>query len=107
MLFKAPGRDFPGGSDNQNLPTMQELGVQSFRKILVEKEKTVSTPVFLPGEFHGQRNLADYNPWGCKELDLTEQLAFSFHECAATQCPGVSQGSKQFLVHNISSQEIK
>ena len=31
------------------------------------------TPVFLPGEFHGQRSLADYGPWGCKELDMTEQ----------------------------------
>ena len=23
-----------------------------------------STPVFLPGEFHGQRSLAGYSPWG-------------------------------------------
>ena len=30
------------------------------------------TPVFLPGEFHGQRILAGYSPWGCKELDMTE-----------------------------------
>ena len=29
-------------------------------------------------EFHGQRNLADYSPWGCKELDMTEQLSFFF-----------------------------
>ena len=27
---------------------------------------------FLPGEFHGQRNLAGYNPWGHKESDMTE-----------------------------------
>ena len=26
------------------------------------------TPVFLPGEFHGQKNLAGYSPWGHKEL---------------------------------------
>ena len=32
------------------------------------------TPVFLPGESHGQRNLAGYSPWGHKELDMTEQL---------------------------------
>ena len=32
------------------------------------------TPVFLPGKFRGQRRLAGYCPWGCKELDLTEQL---------------------------------
>ena len=31
-------------------------------------------PVFLPGEFHGQRNLKGYSPWGCKELDRTQQL---------------------------------
>ena len=30
------------------------------------------TPVFLPGKSHGQRNLADCSPWGCKELDMTE-----------------------------------
>ena len=32
------------------------------------------TPVFLPGEFHGQRNLAGYSLWGCKESDMTERL---------------------------------
>ena len=32
------------------------------------------TPIFLPGEFHGQRSLAGYSPWGCKESDTTEQL---------------------------------
>ena len=31
-------------------------------------------PVFLPGEFYGQRSLAGYSPWGHNELDLTEQL---------------------------------
>ena len=30
------------------------------------------TPVFLPGESHGQRSLAGYSPWGCKESDMTE-----------------------------------
>ena len=23
------------------------------------------TPILLPGEFHGQRSLAGYSPWGC------------------------------------------
>ena len=35
------------------------------------------TPVFLPGEFHGQRCLADYSPWGPEELDTTEWLTLS------------------------------
>ena len=30
------------------------------------------TLVFLPGEFHGQRSLAGYNPWGHTESDMTE-----------------------------------
>ena len=30
------------------------------------------TPVFLPGEFYGQRSLVGYSPWGHKELDTTE-----------------------------------
>ena len=35
------------------------------------------TPVFLPGESHGQRSLAGCSPWGCKESDTTERLHFS------------------------------
>ena len=30
------------------------------------------TPVFLPGELHGQRSLAGYSPQDCKESDMTE-----------------------------------
>ena len=33
------------------------------------------TPVFLPGESHGQRSVADYSPCGRKDLDVTEQLS--------------------------------
>ena len=32
------------------------------------------SPIFLPGEFHGQRSLAGYSTWGYKESDMTEQL---------------------------------
>ena len=37
-------------------------------------------PVFLPGEAHGQRNLAGYSPWGHKESDTTEQLSINTAE---------------------------
>ena len=30
------------------------------------------TPVFLPGESHGQRSLVGYSPWGHKESDTAE-----------------------------------
>ena len=32
------------------------------------------TPVFLPGESHGQRSLAGYSLWRCKELDTIEAI---------------------------------
>ena len=38
------------------------------------RRKWLPTPVFLSGEFHGQRSLAGYSPCGCKELDRTERL---------------------------------
>ena len=37
------------------------------------------SPVLLLGEFHGQRSLAGYSPWGHKELDVTERLTVSLH----------------------------
>ena len=38
------------------------------------------TPVFLPGEFHGQRSLASYSPGDCRESDMTEWLVYTtFH----------------------------
>ena len=36
------------------------------------RRKWQPTPVFLPGKFHGQRSLAGYSSWGCKESDMTE-----------------------------------
>ena len=31
-------------------------------------------PVFLHGEFNGQRSLVGHNPWSHKESDMIEQL---------------------------------
>ena len=38
----------------------------------VGSQETPGTPVFLPGESHGQRGLVGYSPWGHKELDTNE-----------------------------------
>ena len=43
------------------------------------------TPVFLPGEFHGQKNLAGHSPQGCKELDMTELLTDT--HTSLSNCP--------------------
>ena len=57
------------------LPTIQETWVHS---IPGSRREWQRTPVFLPGEFHGQRSLAGYSPVGGKESDITEQLTFHF-----------------------------
>ena len=36
--------------------------------------KWQTTPVFWPGESHGQGSLVVYSPWGLKESDTTERL---------------------------------
>ena len=36
------------------------------------RKKWQPTPVFLPGEFHGQRSLMDFSPWNGKESDTIE-----------------------------------
>ena len=41
------------------------------------RKEWLSTPIFWPAESHGQRNLAGYTPWGCKESDMTERLSLS------------------------------
>ena len=43
------------------------------RKVCCSK-KWHPTPVFLPGKFHGPRNLVGYSPQGRKESDRTERL---------------------------------
>ena len=48
------------------------------------------TPVFLPGESHGQRSLVGYSPWVCKESDTTEA---TLHACTC--------GTEVLVLHNI------
>ena len=57
----------------KNLSAMQETQVQS-----LGWER--SSPVFLPGESHGQRSLASYSPLGRKGSDATEQFSKSEKE---------------------------
>ena len=53
--------DFPVAQMVKNLPEIQETQVQSLSQEDLEKE--MATPVFWPGESHGQRSLAaGYNP---------------------------------------------
>ena len=58
----------------KNPPAMQEIQVRSLGWKIPWRKERLPTPVFLPGNIYGQRSLAGYSSWGCKELDTTEWL---------------------------------
>ena len=66
-------KGFLGGSvDKESACNAGDLGsIPGLRKIPCRRAWQ-STPVFLPGESHGQRSLAGYSPWGHKMSDTTE-----------------------------------
>ena len=57
----------------KNPPEIQEIQVRSLGREDTLEKGWQPTPVFLPGEFHGQRSLTGYSPWGHKQSDTTEQ----------------------------------
>ena len=76
---------FPRGSDSKesacnagDLGLIPGLGRSHWRR------EWLLIPVFLPGEFHRQRRLASYSPWGPKEADMTEQLTHIAHSLCCT-----------------------
>jgi len=66
---------FSGGSDVKEFAYgAEDMGLTSGSGRFPWRRKWQPTPVFLPGEFHGQRSLMSYSPWSCKESDMTEQI---------------------------------
>ena len=63
---------FPVTQMVKNSPAILKTWVQSLGWEDPLKKAWLPTPVFLPGELHGQRSLVGYSPWGHKESDTTE-----------------------------------
>ena len=86
----------------KNPPAMQETWVRSLGwEDPLEKRMTVHSST-LPGEFHGQRSLAEHSPWGHKESDTTEQLTLSHRtskEALVVKTPPANAGD----IRNASS----
>ena len=77
------------------------------------------TPVFLPGEFHGQRSLAGYSPWGRKESDMTERLhslhslhtlslekEMATHSCSCLENP-MDRGAWRSVVNGVAESRTR
>ena len=78
---------FPSGSAGKesacsvgDLSSIPRLGRSTWRR------ECLPTPLYWPGEFHGL-----YNPWGCKESDMTEKLSLSL-SYIPTLAPGPGPG---------------
>ena len=78
-LGRLTSRACPTGSEVKNLHTGDtgDSGLIPRSGRFPWSRAWQSTPVFLPGESHGQRSLGGYSPWGCKELDTTEAAEHS------------------------------
>ena len=63
-------------SNDLEFSLLLHAGLDNFRTSCWRR-KWQPTPVFLPGESHGQRILVGYSPRGCEESDTTERLHFS------------------------------
>ena len=72
---------FPGDSaGKESTRNVGDLGSIPGLERFPWRREQLSTSVFWPREFHEQRSLVGYSPWGCKESDTTEQPTISFFQ---------------------------
>ena len=77
-------KGFPGGvSGEESTCQCRRLKRRRFN-LWVRKipwsSKWQPAPIVLPEKFHGQKSLAGYSPWGCKELDTMQRLNKSINQ---------------------------
>ena len=71
----------------KNLPANagdRRYGFNLWVRKIPSRRKWQHTPVFLPGELHGQRSLAGYSPWGSQSR--TQLSDFHFFLSVFNQC---------------------
>ena len=67
---------FTGGSDSkESACNVGDLGSVPVSGRSHRERNGYRLPVFLLGEFHGQKSLAGCSLWGGRELDMTERPA--------------------------------
>ena len=95
---------FPSGSEVKatacnagDLGSIPGLGRFPWRR------KWQPTPVFLPGESHGQRSLVGYSPRGHKESDTTEWLHSLTHSLTQENKPRKLLSKNYSKTHRILS----
>ena len=79
----------------KNLPAIQETWIRSLSQEDPLEKGMQPIPVFLPGEFHGQTNLAGCVLWGCQESDMTDYFqAYIISIWISVLCSFIAPGIK-------------
>ena len=70
----------------KNLPECKRSRFDPWVRKIPWRREWLPIPVFLPGEFHGQRNLVGYSQWGHTESETIEWLTLSLTIWKIQQC---------------------
>ena len=74
-------RGFPGGSaSKESACNIGDPGLIPGLGRSPEKRNGYPLQYFCLENPHGQRSLAGYSPWGCKETNMTEKLTLDFSQ---------------------------
>jgi len=83
-LFAMKWWGFPGGSSGKRICQWRNCKRRCFDPWMgniLWRRAWQPTPVFLPGESHGQRSLEGYSPQGRNESDMTEVTEYNGTRC--------------------------
>ena len=76
--FTVREKGFPGGASGKESPCQcrrpKRCRFNPWVRKIPWRGKQQPTPVFLPGESHGQRSLVDYGPWGHERVGYRYNL---------------------------------
>ena len=97
-----PSVGFPDGKESSCQWSCRRRGFNPWVGKIPWRRDWIPTRVFLHEKFHGQKSLAHYSPWDCKESDRTKQMSthahsFCFHDSSQHRNSGRS------LTHCFSS----
>ena len=92
-----------GGSDGkESACSAGDPGFHPWFGKIPGRSAWLPTPVFLPGESHGQRSLGGYSPWGCKERDTTEATDTFTLSGSTGPCSLITQVLSALSLHRVS-----
>ena len=95
---------FPGGTSGKESACQwrrhKRHGFDPWVRKIPWRRSWQPTPVFLPGESHGQGSLTSYSPWSCKESDTTEACTHLVQACSALSALGWRLAASASSLHS-------